>query len=71
MMCKKIKNNRQFSLFCEEGMGEQLNMSSCFSTRSSSELRHVATTHFFHEKGKHLTAEISVSVHVVKHRHSS
>lgn len=67
-MCKKIKNNRQFAVSCAEEVGEQLNMLSCFSTWSSSELTHIATTHCFQERGKHLTREISVPVCVAQHR---
>lgn len=55
-------------LSCAEEVGEQLNMLSCFSVWSSSELRHVATTHCFHKREKHLTGEISVPVRVAQHR---
>lgn len=68
MMCKKIKNNRQFAVFCAEEVGEQLNVLSCFSTWSSSVPRHVVTTHGLHERGKHLIGEISVPVCVTQHR---
>ena len=65
-----VQENReqQTTCCCTEEVGEQLNMLSCFSTWSSSELRHIATTHCFHERGKHLTGVISVPVHVAQHR---